>query len=163
MKTQWPSPYCCDAPPRSCCIETVPRMQSFCRPTHVSVLTCMQCPLQTCIPNGKKIIIFKSTITLQNIRQITIVPLCTDHLLRYAIWCQNNDWVKLLKCKILNAISFIYGFLSKRECVCKRVNMNAFTKFHENQSSSCQDISPEITHVNLLVSRAQKIKDYQSH
>lgn len=52
-KAQWASPYCCDAPPTSCCIGTVPRRRSFCRPTRVLALTCMQCPLQTCMPNGK--------------------------------------------------------------------------------------------------------------
>lgn len=53
-KARWASPYCCDAPPTSCCIETVPRTQSFCQPTLVLVLTCMQYPLQTCMPKWRK-------------------------------------------------------------------------------------------------------------
>lgn len=53
-KARWASPYCCDAPPTSCCIETEPRRRSFCPPTRVLVLTCMQCPLQTCMSKGKK-------------------------------------------------------------------------------------------------------------
>lgn len=52
VTARWASPCSCDAPPTSCCIGTVPRRQSFCRPTHVLVLTCKRCPLQTC--NGKK-------------------------------------------------------------------------------------------------------------
>lgn len=60
-KARWASPCCCGALPMSCCIETVPRRQSSCQPIHVLVLTCMRCPLQTCITNrrNKKIIFDK--------------------------------------------------------------------------------------------------------
>lgn len=52
---QWVSPYCCDAPPTSCCSETVPRRRSSCQPTRVLAQTCKQCPLRTCMPKHFKI------------------------------------------------------------------------------------------------------------
>lgn len=61
VRARWASPYSCDAPPTSCCIETAPKRRSFCQPIRVLVLTYMQCPLQTCMPNGKTLWNFMQT------------------------------------------------------------------------------------------------------
>lgn len=42
------------------------------------------------------------------------------------------------------------------------VNMNAWSKFHDNPSNSSGDISPKITNVNVMEAREEKSRNPQS-
>ncbi len=51
--------------------------------------------------------------------------------------------------------------ITKEVIIHSEENMNVFTKFHDNQSNCCWDISVKTTNVNLTTARG-KSEDHQS-